>query len=89
MHGHLEDLREFQTRLAGERYLAFSPGLIVGGSHAFAAAPDELWHGNVAVGGAFASGNTNSKVLTGAADATRVPTAAGARRGRAPGCTGA
>ncbi len=45
--------------------------LVIGGTHAFAAAPDELWHGNIAVGGAFASGNTNSKVLTGSADATR------------------
>jgi len=39
------------------------------------AAPDGLWHGTVAVGGAFASGNTNSKVLTGAADGARVTAA--------------
>jgi putative salt-induced outer membrane protein len=38
-------------------------------------APDEHWHGNVAIGGAFASGNTNSKVLTGAVDATRTTAA--------------
>ena len=46
---------------------------VAGAAHA-AAAPDELWHGNIAVGGAFASGNTSSKVLTGSADATRTTT---------------
>ncbi len=46
--------------------------LIVGGTQAFAATgPDGLWHGDVAVGGAFASGNTNSKTLTGTADGVR------------------
>ena len=34
-------------------------------------ASDGLWHGDVAIGGAFASGNTNSKTLTGTADGTR------------------
>jgi putative salt-induced outer membrane protein len=34
-------------------------------------APDGLWHGDIAIGGALASGNTSSKTLTGAADATR------------------
>ena len=45
--------------------------LFIGGGNALAAAPDELWHGNIAVGGALATGNTSSKVLTGSAEATR------------------
>ena len=45
--------------------------LVVAGACAQAATPDDQWHGNIAIGGAFASGNTNSKVLTGAADAAR------------------
>jgi len=45
--------------------------LFIGGGNALAAAPDELWHGNTAVGGALATGNTSSKVLTGSAEATR------------------
>ena len=49
--------------------------LAVGAAHAADAAPDQAWHGNVAIGGAFASGNTNSKVLTGTADATRTTAA--------------
>ena len=55
--------------------IALLSTLVIGGANAIAAAPDELWHGNVAIGGAFASGNTNSKVLTGAADATRATAA--------------
>jgi putative salt-induced outer membrane protein len=50
--------------------------LIVGGAQAFAAdGPDGLWHGNVALGGAFASGNTNSKTLSGSADGSRATAA--------------
>ena len=46
--------------------------LVVGGTQAFAATgPDGLWHGDVAIGGAFASGNTNSKTLTGTANGER------------------
>ena len=49
--------------------------LVAAHPRAPAAAPDEPWHGNVAVGGAFASGSTNSTVLTGSADATRTTAA--------------
>lgn len=38
-------------------------------------APDGLWHAEIAIGGALASGNTTSKTLTGAADATRATAA--------------
>ena len=53
------------------RGLALSCLSLAGALAHAADAPDGLWHGNVAIGGALASGNTNSKTLTGAADGAR------------------
>ena len=39
------------------------------------AQPDNLWHGSLVVGGAFASGNSSARTLTGSADGSRATAA--------------
>lgn len=53
------------------RVLALASLVSVGFQAQAADAPDGLWHGDITIGGALASGNTTSKTLTGAANATR------------------
>jgi putative salt-induced outer membrane protein len=55
-------------RLALATSLSFAA---VASAQAQAQAPDNHWHGGVSVGGALASGNTTSNVLTGSADAVK------------------
>jgi putative salt-induced outer membrane protein len=52
--------------------LAASLSLVaVASAQAQAKEPDNQWHGGISIGGALASGNTTSRVLTGAADAVK------------------
>jgi putative salt-induced outer membrane protein len=60
------------SRLAARFALATSFSLIaVTSAQAQAKVPDNQWHGGISVGGALASGNTDSRVLTGSADAVK------------------
>jgi putative salt-induced outer membrane protein len=43
----------------------------VASAQAQAKEPDNQWHGGISIGGALASGNTSSRVLTGSADAVK------------------
>jgi putative salt-induced outer membrane protein len=45
--------------------------VVAASAQAQAKEPDNQWHGGISVGGALASGNTNSRVLTGSADAVK------------------
>jgi putative salt-induced outer membrane protein len=59
-------------RLAAPFALATSLSFVaVTSAQAQAKEPDNQWHGGISVGGALASGNTTSRVLTGSADAVK------------------